>query len=225
MKKIIFSTKWLVTYSIILAILICFDIAGITMIVRAINESNTTLLSVGILSLVCMLLATGIILFYLNQRACLIWVEDGCLKRKGLLCGFKAIIKPEEVCGVGITHDNKEIYVIFHSDRNNRHGATIIKFKNNDANMEILKSFCKIEDDVIAAHKYCENNKESLKGDSVCGCFYCLKIFSPTEITEWILDTKGTALCPYCSIDSVIGESSGYPITEEFLKKMKKHWF
>lgn len=78
---------------------------------------------------------------------------------------------------------------------------------------------------VIAAHKYCTNNKESLLNDSVCGCFYCLEIFSPTEITEWIKDKKGTALCPYCGIDSVIGESSGYPITKEFLKEMQKHWF
>lgn len=79
--------------------------------------------------------------------------------------------------------------------------------------------------DIIAAHEYCTNNKESLRVDSVCGCFYCLEIYSPTEIEEWIKDTKGTALCPYCGIDSVIGESSGYPITKEFLRKMQKHWF
>ena len=79
--------------------------------------------------------------------------------------------------------------------------------------------------DIIAAHEYCTNNKESLQRDSVCGCFYCLKIFSPKEITEWIPDTNGTALCPYCDIDSVIGESSGYPITKEFLEEMKKYWF
>ena len=83
----------------------------------------------------------------------------------------------------------------------------------------------KMKKDIIAAHEYCTNNKESLQRDSVCGCFYCLKIFSPTEIAEWIPDTKGTALCPYCDIDSVIGESSGYPITKEFLEEMKKYWF
>ena len=78
---------------------------------------------------------------------------------------------------------------------------------------------------VIAAHEYCANNKESLQKDSVCGCFYCLAIFSPTEITEWIKDEKDTALCPCCGIDSVIGEGAGYPITKEFLREMKKHWF
>jgi len=78
---------------------------------------------------------------------------------------------------------------------------------------------------VVEAHEYCTNNKEGLQNDSICGCFYCLKIFPPTEITEWIEDTKGTALCPYCGIDSVIGESSGYPITKEFLEEMQKYWF
>ncbi|MBE6661933.1 MAG: cytoplasmic protein [Ruminococcaceae bacterium] len=77
----------------------------------------------------------------------------------------------------------------------------------------------------IAAHEYCTNNRESLRNDSVCGCFFCLAIFSPTKIVEWVEDTKGTALCPYCRIDSVIGESSGYPITKGFLQEMKKHWF
>jgi len=72
--------------------------------------------------------------------------------------------------------------------------------------------------------------KKQLKKDTVCGCFYCLSIFSPSEITEWIVhwnpcDRKGAAICPYCGIDAVIGESSGYPITKEFLEKMSKYWF
>jgi hypothetical protein len=79
--------------------------------------------------------------------------------------------------------------------------------------------------DYIEAHKYCDNHKTSLEKDSLCGCFQCMKIFSPMIIKEWIIDVKGTAICPYCSIDSIIGESSGYPITEEFLLKMNEYWF
>ncbi len=78
---------------------------------------------------------------------------------------------------------------------------------------------------ILHAHEFCTNNKEMLQKDTVCGCFYCLEIFSPGEITDWIHDTKGTALCPYCGIDSIIGESSGYPITKEFLKEMYNYWF
>ena len=78
---------------------------------------------------------------------------------------------------------------------------------------------------IIAAHKFCTNNKEELQKDEKCGCFYCLKIFSPSEIEDWIPDTKGTAICLYCGIDSVIGEYSKFPITIEFLSEMNKYWF
>lgn len=77
----------------------------------------------------------------------------------------------------------------------------------------------------IKAHEYSINNKPDLENDKKCGCFYCLKIFDPEEITDWVEDSLGTALCPFCDIDSVIGESSGFPITKEFLKKMRDYWF
>ena len=79
--------------------------------------------------------------------------------------------------------------------------------------------------DTKDAHRYCISHKPELSQDNICGCFYCGKMFSPTEITDWILDRHGTALCPYCMIDSVIGESSGYPITPEFLCEMHRAWF
>ena len=59
----------------------------------------------------------------------------------------------------------------------------------------------------------------------MCGCFYCRNIYNPNEIREWIQDSELTAACPYCNIDSVIGDASGYPITKEFLKEMHKEWF
>lgn len=80
-------------------------------------------------------------------------------------------------------------------------------------------------EDYVNAHEFSYNHKEQLQKDKKCGCFYCLTIFSPKEIVEWIDDALGTAICPYCGVDSIIGESSGYPITKEFLTKMKKFWF
>lgn len=84
--------------------------------------------------------------------------------------------------------------------------------------------------DVIKAHEYSSNHKPELEKDTVCGCFYCKKIFHPSEIEEWIvcdneIDRRGTAVCPYCGIDSVIGESSGFPITPDFLEEMYRYWF
>ena len=86
------------------------------------------------------------------------------------------------------------------------------------------------EEEVKEAHKFSNNHMEALKKDKVCGCFCCLEIFSPSESKEWIIsknecDRLGTAICPYCQVDSIIGESSGFPITKEFLRAMNKHWF
>lgn len=78
---------------------------------------------------------------------------------------------------------------------------------------------------VIPAHSFSMNNGPMLRQDKRCGCFYCLRVFDPSEIEEWIEDERDTALCPYCGIDSVIGESSGYPLTREFLAEMQQYWF
>ncbi|OOG92609.1 hypothetical protein BTH41_05112 [Bacillus mycoides] len=57
----------------------------------------------------------------------------------------------------------------------------------------------------------------------MCGCFYCLEIFIPSKINEWWDDD--TAVCPYCGIDSIIEEGSGFKITETFLKEMRQRCF
>ncbi len=81
-------------------------------------------------------------------------------------------------------------------------------------------------DDLEAAHKFSIRHKSRLILDEQCGCFYCLKIFSPQEIERWIPDTEDhTAVCPYCGIDSVIGQSSGFPVESDFLRRMREYWF
>jgi hypothetical protein len=79
-----------------------------------------------------------------------------------------------------------------------------------------------------AAHKHSIFNEKEVLQSNLCGCFYCMKTFTPSEIKEWIEEDNGTNTprCPYCEIDSVIGDRSGYPISDEnFLKAMHKHWF
>ena len=80
------------------------------------------------------------------------------------------------------------------------------------------------KDKIIEAHQFCKNNKESLLNSKKCGCFYCLKIFNSNEIEDWV-DGGITARCPHCGIDSIISENTKFPITEKFLKEMKKYWF
>ncbi len=80
------------------------------------------------------------------------------------------------------------------------------------------------DNDLLAAHTCCTGNKEQLMSDRVCGCFHCLSIYDPKEIHTWI-DKGTTGLCPRCGVDAILGESSGYPITKEFLQKMQRRWF
>jgi len=79
--------------------------------------------------------------------------------------------------------------------------------------------------DYIKAHRFSSNHREKILKDSVRVCFDCLSIFSPAQIEEWVEDICGTAICPHCGIVSIIGESSGYPITQELLTTMRDYWF
>ena len=89
--------------------------------------------------------------------------------------------------------------------------------------MPFLSRFCGGDDHVIA-HDHCRNHRVELQKSESCGCFYCLAIFPPTAIDEWIREGE-CALCPHCDIDAVIGSASGYPITKDFLERMHAYWF
>ena len=80
-----------------------------------------------------------------------------------------------------------------------------------------------------AAHKHSIFNKNEILNSDICGCFYCLKTFKPTEIIEWTDEDnpKGeTAQCPFCAIDSVLGDKSGFPVDNiDFLVQMRSFYF
>lgn len=78
---------------------------------------------------------------------------------------------------------------------------------------------------LMKAFKCSINNKKEVQQSEKCGCFTCLTIFYPYEINEWIADETGTARCPYCYEDTVIGDVFGHPITTEFLREMRDFWF
>ena len=75
------------------------------------------------------------------------------------------------------------------------------------------------EAQLVKAHSRSSRNLKEVQKSPQSGCFQCLKIFSSSEVREWLAD--GTVLCPYCDIDSVLGSQAGYPLTEEFLLEMK----
>lgn len=60
---------------------------------------------------------------------------------------------------------------------------------------------------------------------------YCGHEFPPSEISSsgWT-DTRNpkgsTALCPECGIDAVLGDGSGYPVTDiHFKARFSRRWF
>lgn len=74
-------------------------------------------------------------------------------------------------------------------------------------------------------HKYSYANKEEIIKSLFVGCFYCLRIFNPNEINEWVIDKPNqTALCPFCGIDSVIGDYY-IKITKELLIELYNYSF
>lgn len=79
------------------------------------------------------------------------------------------------------------------------------------------------------AHQHAIRHREELLSSERCGCFYCLEVYEPAEITNWTdSDATGvgqTALCAKCGIDSVIGNKAGFPLTLQFLTEMKQYWF
>lgn len=80
-------------------------------------------------------------------------------------------------------------------------------------------------EELLKIHKLSSNHKKLLMKDDICGCFYCLSIFSPKFINDWIEDDNDlTAICPYCGIDSVIPKDPNYEL-KELLEEMRVYFF
>jgi Zn finger protein HypA/HybF involved in hydrogenase expression len=88
---------------------------------------------------------------------------------------------------------------------------------------------------LLAAHRHAANNRAEIEASGTCGCFCCVQLFPPAEIVAWTgLDAadfdnpealdRGTALCPRCGSESVIGDRSGYAIDVPFLSRMNEAW-
>lgn len=77
--------------------------------------------------------------------------------------------------------------------------------------------------DVMKAHDHCRSNRTEIANSLTCGCFCCERIFPPAEVQNW-LPNEGTAMCPYCDIDSVIGSASGFELTKDFMRRMHDFW-
>src|SRR5262245_20230069 len=83
--------------------------------------------------------------------------------------------------------------------------------------------------DLQVAHQHSIDNRAEVEGSTLCGCFHCGAKLRPAEIIEWVdANREGegqTALCPRCGVDSIIGDRSGFDISDELLSAMQARWF
>jgi hypothetical protein len=84
--------------------------------------------------------------------------------------------------------------------------------------------------DVEALHRKSLSNKAALAASPLAGCFSCLRTFPPSAITLWARSgpshdvEKTCAVCPFCSVDSVLA-SADVELTDETLLAMQRRWF
>jgi hypothetical protein len=78
--------------------------------------------------------------------------------------------------------------------------------------------------EIKEASKFSIRNRVQLEKSKIAGCYCCLKIFNPKDVVEF-WDDDQTGVCPYCGIDSVLGDESGYSIDINTLKQLKAYWF
>lgn len=86
--------------------------------------------------------------------------------------------------------------------------------------MKKTKYACSV---LVRAKDHCIYNRYDLQRSIICGCYRCGTIFFAKEIRSF-KDDDQTALCPFCNGDSLLDESSEYPLKKDFLKEMKRYW-
>ena len=110
------------------------------------------------------------------------------------------------------------------------------KINVRQINEENIQKFCtykfpkgvRMKDYIVVGQYISFNNRQKILKSRECGCYYCLKQFFVMQITQWWDEDENgigqTAVCPFCWIDSVIGDDT-INITEKLLKEMREYWF
>lgn len=90
------------------------------------------------------------------------------------------------------------------------------------------------EEYLKAAHAHTIYHRSEILRSATCTCFYCGYRFDPHEDPQALgwTDTANrhgndpTLLCPMCGIDCVIGDASGYPVSDPaFIAEFTRYWF
>ena len=143
MKRIISSSLlalitlsfWCILFFTLLIISIGFEMFGF------VDEKGA-----GYLAFCVFLVLFCFSLWFLNRSACVVWIEENVVKRKGLICGFYKECPIESIETVKIQHAWREgdfIYLVDSSihkfDRLRK--DSYISFRKNKNNLTFLRTF------------------------------------------------------------------------------------
>ena len=74
------------------------------------------------------------------------------------------------------------------------------------------------------AHGHSFKNRVEIENSGLCVCFNCKSAHFSILVRQYV-DSGETALCPGCSVDTLIGDASGFDLTPAFVQAMHTYWF
>ena len=69
------------------------------------------------------------------------------------------------------------------------------------------------------------HNRCIIEKSKVAGCYYCLKLYDASLINEYVDIEDDTAVCPYCHVDSVLGDADGLPKENTTIYLQYMRWY
>jgi hypothetical protein len=79
--------------------------------------------------------------------------------------------------------------------------------------------------------EHTKHNEQEILASETCGCLGCTATFKPEDVEDWseeLLDpdhperhVDRTGICPHCGDALILGDRSGYQITDTFLESMR----
>lgn len=73
-------------------------------------------------------------------------------------------------------------------------------------------------------HTYSSHNRDLVAASEKCYCFYCKAVISRYLIKDFA-DHGQTAICPECSIDSILPDAIDETINKQIIEEMNEYWF
>lgn len=71
-------------------------------------------------------------------------------------------------------------------------------------------------------HEHSFKNKEEILRSCKCLCFHCFRTYNSNDVEMFIPENDGneTALCPLCITDTLIGDASGFELSDQLIDEL-----